>query len=108
MYFCLAIVPSACSDPGGIQNGQSTSNFSDSSQFPVGTEVTFRCLAGYKLAGPMKRQCRTDGTWSESENPKCERKKHGIDYNTLLFIIKDDFQSVVLRALKRFLLFCFM
>ena len=60
--------------------------------------MSFQCLAGYKLAGPMKRQCRTDGTWSESENPKCERKKHN-DYNTLLFIIKDDFQSVVLRAL---------
>ena len=100
--FCLAIVPSACIDPGRILNGRAIPNSSDT-PFPIWTVVTFECLVGYKLVGLSRRQCRTDGTWSGIENPRCERKKQN-NYSTLLFLIKDDFQSVVLHTVE----FCFI
>ena len=37
--------------------------------------MTFNCMAGYKLEGKNKQQCRPDGNWSEKRNPTCEGKE---------------------------------
>ena len=106
LYFCLAIVPRACSDPGGISNGRGKSNSTESSPFPIGTVLTFHCLAGYKLVGSKQRQCMTDGNWSKIKNPTCEGKKQ--NKSTPLLVFKDDFQPV-LRTLQSLLaFFCFV
>ena len=34
--------------------------------FYPGEEVTYTCTQGYILAGPHRRHCQEDGTWSAS------------------------------------------
>jgi hypothetical protein len=51
----------------------------------AGETTRFSCNPGYTLKGPSQLICRTDGEWSPSYAPKCERKlsifKPKIEFN---------------------------
>ena len=47
------------------------------SQYPIGTNASFRCLSGYILEGPSSRTCQTSGNWNQQQ-PRCNRGKYSI------------------------------
>ena len=55
----------SCPLPPSPQNG------SVQASGDVGSDAVYECSVGYKLSGPPKRACQTDGTWSGAA-PTCE------------------------------------
>ena len=49
----------SCGDPGSLANG-----FKIGDKFTYGERVIFDCNPGYKLQGPIIRECEANGQWS--------------------------------------------
>ncbi|KAK7103870.1 sushi domain-containing protein 4-like isoform X2 [Littorina saxatilis] len=63
-----------CSQPMSINKGEWTAKSLDISHgFPVGSEVVYSCLAGYRLVGADTLKCTADLLWSKIP-PNCMKQ----------------------------------
>ena len=74
----VSVSGAECGHPGEPAGG---SLVSSEVLFYPGEEVSFTCQPGHILAGPERRHCREDGTWSGSL-PSCSEYQHHLNCHT--------------------------
>ncbi len=75
-HACMAtIIPVTCSDDLPIiTNGGITYAGGSTNNRPLGATAMYICFRPYRLVGVSVRTCESNGTWSSSTAPVCQRE----------------------------------
>ncbi len=75
-HACMAtIIPVTCSDDLPIiTNGGITYAGGSTNNRPLGATAMYICFRPYRLVGLSMRTCGSDGMWSSSTAPVCQRE----------------------------------